>query len=101
MGGGSNHRSWLAAHLVQAAAGTDTAADEDKQNGDEATNTKDHGQRCVMIAKGIITILLFVLRKTKDRILTAVSSQTGTTAKSCETFLVWRGTIGHTVTAQC
>lgn len=36
--------SWFAAHLVQAAAGTDTAADDDEENGSDAPKTKDHGQ---------------------------------------------------------
>lgn len=44
VGGGSYHRSWLAAHLVQAAARTNTAANEDNQKGNNGTNTKDHGQ---------------------------------------------------------
>lgn len=44
MGAGRYHRSWLAAHLVQAAARTDTAADGDEENDDEASNTEDHGQ---------------------------------------------------------
>lgn len=48
VGGSSNHRSWLTAHLVQAAAGTDTAADGDGQNNDKSSNTKDHGQSRVM-----------------------------------------------------
>lgn len=47
--------SWLAAHLVQAAAGTDTAADEDEENDDAASDTKDHGQRCKMRAIDKIT----------------------------------------------
>lgn len=42
MSSGSNHRSWLAANLVQAAAGTDTAADEDEYSDDNAANTKNH-----------------------------------------------------------
>lgn len=39
VGGGCNHRSGLAAHLVQAAAGTDAANDDDEQN--EEKRTKD------------------------------------------------------------
>lgn len=35
--------SWLAAHLVQTAAGTHTAADEDEHSDDSAADTKDHG----------------------------------------------------------
>lgn len=40
---------WLAAHFVHAAAGTNTAADEDEQNDDRADNTKDHVHWCGMI----------------------------------------------------
>lgn len=36
--------SWLAARLVQTAAGTDTAADEDEHNGNSHTNPNDHGR---------------------------------------------------------
>lgn len=43
IGRGGLLTSWLAAHLVQAAAGTHTAADEDEHSGDGATDTKDHG----------------------------------------------------------
>lgn len=39
----------LAAHLVQAAAGTDTAADDDEDNWDQADDAKHHGQRWRMI----------------------------------------------------
>lgn len=44
MGGGSYHRSWFAAHFVQTAAGTDTAANEDQHHDDRDHKTNDHGQ---------------------------------------------------------
>ena len=46
--------SWLTAHLVQAAAGTDTAADGDGQNNDKSSNTKDHGQ-CRVMSREFVT----------------------------------------------
>lgn len=36
--GGGYHRSWSAAGLVETAAGTDTAQDDDQNNGDEASD---------------------------------------------------------------
>lgn len=56
--------SWLAAHVVQAAAGTDTAADEDEQNDNEATNTKDHGQW-----RGIELKVISTKEETKKKII--------------------------------
>lgn len=103
MGGGSYHRLWLAAHFVHAAAGTNTAADEDEQNDDRADNTKDHVHWCGMIENRLgFTLFLFILRKLHVTLATAVSVVAGTTAKFTVAALVplvhvGRICIGHTV----
>lgn len=42
MGGAGYHRSWAAAHVVQTAAGTEAAEDEDESDENKSSNPQDH-----------------------------------------------------------